>query len=491
MNKLCLVWRILSFTLVIAVLGSCGNSAETPVTSEFPRLQTASPQSSPSASPADIKETGEERVLTLAFESSKSIEEDIIYILAQKYMALNPGVVFKFEYTSSELINNYVGYTKGLVKHNFGRGPDIIRFPAAFLYASYTLKEVFRFVDLREIMEKDSRFDEDDYFMNIFEACADEQGLYFVPLSFSFDYVAVNKKYSDLVEGYTDSDGKININQMFQVYKDAWLRYQDARPANSSPEIYMNDYSKNNMFFAAAFDLDSVDTAKAVFEFNTEENKKLAAELSILPKLPDTASRSAAAAFYPVEEVLFATSSNILSNPANALMKYRESVFGTPLLLTGENGYASFTYSDSFAINANCEDKELAWDFLKFCLNTPPQNEGESITVPYTGIYGKYPVSRKLFEAAVTSDIEKQFDLNDSNGFASVESKMTAIDNAVTKFTEMAESVNMINLYQRINVHMPVYLAEKSYIEGKISIDEFVEKLEGIIGNAIADGLGE
>lgn len=499
MKKYRFIKILFSSLLILTALCSCGSNANPPAISEFPRIQAPGFVSEPS----EHTETGEEKVLTLAFTGSKEMEDTAIYTLAQKYMEQNPGVVFEFEFTVDKTINSYIGYTRGLAKLKGGRGPDIIRFPAAFLYASNTLRENFTFVDLWEIMEKDTYFDKDDYFMNVFEACADEEGLYFVPLAFNFDYVAVNKKYSDIVERYADSDGKINVAQMFQVYQDARLRYQDIRPAHSSPELYIKDYSKGKMYtayysvpdeliFTSAFDIETADTMS--FELNTEEKKKLAAQLSLLPKLADTdkVSRSAAAAFYPVEEVLFASSGGILSNPANALLEYRESVFDTPLLLAGENGSIPFIYSDSLAINKNCENKELAWDFIKFCMDAQPRYEGEWRPEPNSGLFDmfvldKYSVNRGLFEEAVVSDIERQFDLNEKNELISVESKVSAINNAVSQFIHMAESVNRVHLYQRIDVKTPILVAEILFNEKKITMDEFAERLERIIKNAVAD----
>lgn len=504
MNKIRFIKLLLSTLLILSVLCSCENSAETPVISEFPRIQAPGFITEPSSH----GETEEEKVLTLAFTAYdwEDMESHVIYILAEEYMKHNPEIVIEFKFTPDKTINSYTGYTRGLAKLNGGRGPDIIHFPAAFLYASGALRENFKFVDLWEMMEQDPGFYKDDYFMNVFEACADEQGLYFVALAFNFDYAAVNKKYSDLMEKYTDSDGKINIAQMFRVYQDARLRYQDIRAANSSPELYIKDYNKGKMYtafnavpetlFKSAFGIETVDTGS--FEFNTEEKKELAAQISLLPRLSDTdkASRSASAAFYPVGEILFASSGGIFSNPANALLKYQESVFDTPLLLAGENGYVPFVYSDSLAINKNCEEKELAWDFIKFCLDSQPNYEGEWRPASDSDLFhrfelDKYSVNRRLFEEAVVSDIERQFDINEKNGLTSVGSKASAVNNAVTKFTEMAEGVNRVHLYQRADVRNSFLTSEILFNDGRMTMDEFAERLERIIRNAAGDDLNE
>ncbi len=243
--------------------------------------------------------------------------------------------------------------------------------------------------NLKEYMDGDSSFQKSDYRENIINGLEFQNGIWFLPLDYSFNYYAYD---SSLMADQTTSEFGVNhaftSNQLIELGKTA---YNGENCILSAP-VYISD--GNGDLFSRMFR----ENYKEFVDFeNQTANFKDGTFEELLKTISDMADQGYIAkglrnttdtgeyresAENPTDRYLFKTKNNFslvketYPDPDLALMVSTSMVdngIETDDEIGGmwsdEGNRVPFTYEQAYGINSNSKNKETAWVFLKFLLS--------------------------------------------------------------------------------------------------------------------------
>ena len=271
-----------------------------------------------------------------------------------------------------------------------GRGPDILAMDVlpCHRYADAGLLE-----DLRVFMDADENFHMNAYRRNIFESTRYKGGQYFLPLDFDFRYVVFDKdKLSAETALVLRSKDKFTYPELIGLIREQFAADgSDARvidlggdEARAFRTIWQLDYNKyvdltdkNVHFTDSGF-------AGMLLEFDRQRRSgyfqpvfaTLAEEVQDSMDNQDLYYFQYQPAYY-LKLMFIPTDGGYRRDwPAHP---DPDEIAG---LLTNEDGGAVFRSFQSYAINANSQNKALAWAFLKFMLSEEMQQSTDLLGLP-------------------------------------------------------------------------------------------------------------
>lgn len=130
------------------------------------------------------------KVLKLAYFSMNNTDESILELAAKTFQKNNPGVAVEITDYSKKGYN-IDKYIKTInTQLMAGKGPDIV--PIAYLPAiKYIRKNIF--ADISGYIGKDNEFNDENYFMNVVNACKYKGAIYALPVYFDIRAVIASK----------------------------------------------------------------------------------------------------------------------------------------------------------------------------------------------------------------------------------------------------------------------------------------------------------
>lgn len=284
-----------------------------------------------------------------------------IYVLAQRYMMANPGVYIDVRGVGTNDLNA-MGEVMG-IELMAGRSGTLMD----MMFIEWQTQSVAHFfADWHPIMRADSRFDESEWFMNVFYALDYNNELRFLPTSFWYRAIAPNSTIAELREAFsrydfvshTDlfamkndilTDATLYLYRGFDVWVGFWAFADSFFCINEgwvdiyNPEfiefIYKMRELTNPMRSFGAF---VGEIGIAASRANDEENRHRYVFLDALS---------------------WSSHSFVMHDPPLHFSGY------IPLVCT--NGNLLVNILSGFALNANATpaQKALAWDFVLFSLD--------------------------------------------------------------------------------------------------------------------------
>lgn len=254
-------------------------------------------------------------------------------------------------------------------------------------------------VDLYDFMDNDPNFNKSDYYTNIFEAMEYEGGLYAMPLSFNYDLVYISKPLAESIGLDYESYKNINYTEMLDIYE----KVKKNHPAPD--EFYlMPGVGKESFFRYESVDFFDIETGDANFDSDEFlQHLKLTKKLNTVyhPETMewDFTRVGAGNEDFLIEDFMFAkfTTSNI--DMARMMIEFENTINPIPFL--SSKGKAPFSnLLSTYAISQNCENKELAWEFLKYCVSAKelPTFESEEDEYKYSFMFlGNIPINIENF----------------------------------------------------------------------------------------------
>lgn len=274
-----------------------------------------------------------------------------------------------------------------------GEAPDIIvtdDYNKIFEYGS-----MGALTDLYSFMENDTEMNKSVFLPNILQAAETSNGeLFGIPTQFMVETVLAKSKFCDK-ENWTMED-------MISAYE------------NTETVVYKWTY-RREMLHTFLKGMDFVDEKNGTCSFNSEDFIKL---LEFCKRFPSEEVREHDKVMTPEEEELNEFMFNQFRRYMNdediakpttvhardvGIMFDRGQWFNEKITLVGypsnDGNGTKLKLKDSFAITSNCENKEAAWDFIKYCFEY-------STTLP---------VTEKEFKEAVDGWTEMK-DIYDESG---------------------------------------------------------------------------
>ena len=282
-----------------------------------------------------------------------------------------------------------------------GGGADVLAIDILpyYKYADSGLLE-----DLQDYMDADSSFDIGDYRKNIIQAVKYRGGQYMLPLDYMFDYVAYDSSlFTDEEKKKLESENVwITYEKMFDVAKEAFERENGSggpvrmigAPADyvmlkemMLPEfkdfvdIENRKVSLNDGRFAAL-----MESVKKYGDLGYLQ-KSLGSEV---PDMDDIEKLRQEKFFYKVKGQ-HSLRADIIRNEGlndgnfsfglgnmSSGDENDDKILG---LLSDGNGKVPFNYLQAYGINANSDNKALAWAFVKYLMSEEIQSDPELMVV--------------------------------------------------------------------------------------------------------------
>jgi ABC-type glycerol-3-phosphate transport system substrate-binding protein len=260
--------------------------------------------------------------------------------------------------------------------------------------------------DLNYYMENDPEFHKEDYYTNILDAMEYEDKLYGIPRGFLYYCVRFNKTI--LAENQIEAPGgdTINFKEMLDVYD---------KIAPGNDKLMLSHYWGAPIFEM----LDSnryLDIRSGRVEFNSEEYINNLNKLSKM-RWPTLEELQIVWQNYSLLDMDVMTAENDLCNfvfssyqdKGNAAVFYDKPNMTMPIPISATNGEKSFFgYGDAFGILSGSKNKDLAWKFIRFCIEEKPL---EFLTDRYRNLLLGIPINRnnalKMMRAAFGEDMEE------------------------------------------------------------------------------------
>ncbi len=273
-----------------------------------------------------------------------------------------------------------------------GQGADLL---AMDVLPIYKYVEFGQLENIRQYMDHDADFHRSDYRENILNALALQDGIWYLPINYSFDYYAYdstltgkedNLKFggdqaystSQLMElGKADFDGSNKIfpapaylqsgnGDMFSIlFKDNYSTFVDLKNKKAN----FKDGSFQDMINGVKSSADDGTIGQAASE--TTDSSTLMNSM-----IEDPTERfffkpknqfALIQETYPDRTFRIGVSTSEVSNG----IETDDQIAG---ICAEESGIIPFTYDQAFAMNANSRNKQTAWAFMKFLLSEEMQS---------------------------------------------------------------------------------------------------------------------
>lgn len=277
--------------------------------------------------------------------------------------------------------------------------------------------------NLYEFMEADSGFDKSDYYTNIFEAMEYNNNLYAMPFAFLYDMVYVSKPMADTLKlDLTGIDG-INYMKMIDIYERA--KEQHNSPQNFG---FMPGAVKESFFNYEIIEFYNAEDKTAWIE-----SDEFIQHLQLTKSIYTGYSPDNQGGWYMTRigdgndefmksDFMFSKFESNAIDLYNLMIEYENILEPIPLLNSAGNTPFN-TFFSMYAIPENSSNKELAWEFLKYCVSAKEisdfQNEEEEhlYFMMYQGwipinINNFYTSFRHSFEKEIERIYQAGFDVN-------------------------------------------------------------------------------
>lgn len=269
---------------------------------------------------------------------------------------------------------------------------------------------------LYPLMENDTGFSKDDYYMNAFESLNYMNEVYVFPVNFAYNMIGVNNTLgSELVSKFSRHD-TITYRNMLNLYVET---------PNISGFYLQNNFST---YYVIAGNIDQfIDYENKTCDFDNEEFISLITDAKNATESVDAGNSSTYGTARARDELsakkyLF---KNVTSTGYQYFLPYKEfSDFVNFIPVANPKGQIYIYPVMRFCISEQAENKELAWEFLKF-LTTPEANES-----PASGDF--FSVSKGTFMKNTALSMDRWISALESQGYYLNGDKQKHIENVTT-----------------------------------------------------------
>jgi multiple sugar transport system substrate-binding protein len=305
-------------------------------------------------------------------------------------------------------------------------------------------------VNLYDFMDNDPDFDKSDYYTNVFEAMEYDGGLYAMPLSFNYDVVYISKPLAEGIDLDYESYKNISYTEMIDIYE----KVKNNHP--SPDEFYlMPGIVKSSFFKYESVDFFDIETGKANFESEEfMQHLKLTKNLNTVyhPEMQDGnfTRVSVGNEDFLKEDFMFAMFTSNTIDMAKMMIEFKNTKDPIPLL--SSKGKAPFSnLLGTYAISHNCKNRELAWEFLKYCISAKDISdfEDKGYDLDYSFMFlGNVPINIQNFYTYFRHNFEKEIDDYERRGvemkFKNEEEKEKIIQATLDQIHEWNQQRNVL-----------------------------------------------
>ena len=339
----------LSLLLALCFLTSCVMGNIDPSDTGSPAPSQAAESDSPSS----------KTVLTVSIPAEHQTQIDRLqaYMKAHKDIEI---VINKYERGKFEM-QMQTALMSGNVSEIFG---DMIFFDTPNI--NYAVKGYL--ADLYTLMNADAEFSMTDYYKNVFAAYSHTEKLYYYPLRVNPVFVTVNKSLAEKDLSHFKSLDKISIMDMISFHSGA--DNADLNIARSfMPAEYIRmelpnfiDYENRTCSFDSPEFIKILQSYKAAHDIEPNKTTAEARDGLSSPWYFDSSSDHKKEKMMSQQYMLQLTT----SWPYSYFLPYKDIEFTNVIPLIDNNGMLQIRDGESYGILSGAENKEAAWDLLKY-----------------------------------------------------------------------------------------------------------------------------
>ena len=400
---------------------------------------------------------------------------------AQAYMDQHPGVLIDVQQSlESGAIDSALS-----VQLMSGSGPDVIvHFPTAAVLQNG------HFLDLYSFMERDPDFREEDYFMNTISALETDGCLYALTYNFSWPMYSMRRDLDPVSAEQFEQNERITYADMLDWYA--------AVGSPSGVEVCAAFSPYNCLYY---YDDVLIDLEGQTCEFQNDDFKRVlemaksfpAPEVEYFPDNLVAHGRGFYASYFheglvdPEYPYLYMDHSS-LQNWPQVLFPYEENLFTTPRLISSAGGKNLFSIGEAMSITDSCDDPELAWDFIKFCISEKDgpyqgaaaaggEQSGDQTTQMFFSVGSFAVVNRATYAAQCRVNTQYQYDLGVELGMTPVGDREQIIADTVDALLSIPDQLELDGFrYSFVDeiVWPDMYL----YLTDKQSVDITLENIQ-------------
>ena len=354
--------RMALLLLVVMLLSLCACGGQS---GKYGDLVEELASAAPSVEATGMAQSEEpKRTLTLAFRGYNSLWYPLVNH-AKAYMAEHPDVVIEVE------LFDYGEYTREefnsemSVRLMAGEGPDLLGW-----WPDVKMLQSGQFLDLYPYMENDPDFHEEDYYMDILTGLEVEGELTALTMDFSFPncYAMRSDLEPELAEWFETAESvtyadMINLYETLTPQVEGLMPYETFLPTDAL--LYYADVAMDVENQKCSFMIPELaDLLERSWGFPT-------VGVTVAPEGGTKYSTAGGSEVYqrlvdPEGRVLFRWGA--VSTNTGDLFDDEGKVFTMPRLIRTAGGQNLYSVYECLSITRTCEDPELAWDFIRFCI---------------------------------------------------------------------------------------------------------------------------
>jgi len=310
-----------------------------------------------------------------------------IETLAQRYMRANPGVYIVVRGLEATDITTIAEAQR--LELMAGRADTLIEFP----WLDWRNPATSRLLaDWYPIMRADPRFNESDWFMNVFDAISKNGKILALPMEFSYEIISANTTIPALYALFSDFNA-ISYGDMIYLFN--LFSFDNPQFVFNGFDVLMTLFSSIDSFFCLEqqyinfynqYFIDFIYQSRNM----TRPERPLGFPSHQIPIIGTNTELNYSQRYYFIS-----------SNPRNAspfTNALNSTYFSGFIPLVCDDGKLIIALSSGFALNATATpvQKALAWDFVSFALN-PENRQGlpEMIPAIYIPLF-RHDVTRHI-----------------------------------------------------------------------------------------------
>jgi multiple sugar transport system substrate-binding protein len=335
--------------------------------------------------------------------------DGVIMNHAQNFMALHPNV--KIEMVEppdmgeweSESLEQYGMRTA--IEIMSGKGADLIDLShfSTYRYAGSEL-----LCNLYDFMDNDPEFNKADYYTNIFTAKEINGALYTMPSSFTYDMMVVSRPLTE----------RLSVDYDVLDFESILDIYESVLSLGLNPELRILPGIVKEYFwryeFPAYYDVQAGEAwfDSAEFVEYLEKTNTIVTPYDPVYKEWDK-TRIAGDDSFMKSDYVFCGLEITAIDVYNLLADYANISAPVPIVSSGGDAMYRAMQAE-YGIPTSSANKELAWEFLKFCVEEkfpPDSSDGEKAQEYVMNYYGWIPINIKNFHHSFRLQCELDIDM--------------------------------------------------------------------------------
>ena len=489
-----------TFFLAVCLLAGCSTDSSQDklfdeVVQQIPQTTQPSHESSPSTDEQlDAETPAVESSLSGTLSILTNPYQGHLVTLAKLFMKAHPGV--RITFIELENYGMDISQQTALITKLLTDPPDIFE-DATFVLEKINAEALF--IDLKEYIDGPDGIDRSDYFDSVLRGAEVDGKLYHVPMMVDVETVMLNKQYFEAI-GVPISDIRVITLAQFLDYQQRAAKLFPGDDIGLDSRFHMMDIFRFEQVYDLSTGRVSANTPEIKALFELIKSIRVGSDVEYTPEeaigwiiglggaVPDSFTSPSYKYMYHSHEALMAPF-------VFFIQEHPDMRFSHPVIRVASTGEIRYRSATSPAIMRDSPNKELAWKFIRFCMEyTENLYNPDDLTNEYNS-FVNFPVNRALFDNQVHAVLDESYykmtrkRMCPTTGDEETDAKVRKeqVDFALFRFKELMEMVNCEERYNEVVMNSLVYPDVYLYVMGRQDVDKTLINIQSRLELYIAE----